>query len=1512
MRKTILFILSLIAFIPVIEAQEDKMQVTRCAAVDNRAEIFNIYVDSNNIKWVANTEGLFKVYDLSYSERINLPASQRSLYQIPGGNADIRWSEGDLNEILGGVLNSTNKVTSAIYDETRDELWIGTTETGLYKLNTDPGLRLAETLDNSNSKLRSNYINSITMDTLNRIWVGTREGAFVKNGRKWDLLEKYFDVLKVAVGPSGVWFLTGEYFGPLDRKEKWFPVADLPPRSKEGKFRDFSFDKKGRLWLASDIITSYNPDTKEVKTYGPAQYFTSEFASGLSADQAEGIWIATADKGLFLIEKASNLSVNVIVENTLSCNGSASDAVLYARVVGGAAPYKYSWSNGSTEDRVRNLGPGTYQLTLTDSRGREKLAKVDIPDPKVSVNIKLIKTESDKSAYDGSAQAIATGGDGNYSYKWDNGESRATAVQLSEGAHTVTVVDGNGCESTAQMTISRDLKPLSAAIDPVSSIDCPGGQSGALQVIPAGGKGPYAFSWNNGQSGKQIDNLKAGYYEVSVTDALGSESTASYELKAPRGMTVSATATGAATTGQANGKATVIVSGGNGNYSYEWDNGESDVDAERLTAGEHKVVITDEANCVAESTVIISENVLPLTANIRKSGANQCAGDQSVTLRIQINGGKAPFSYSWSNGATTAEAENLSAGAYSVSITDAEGTTAVASYEVEEPNRLEVTVQVVSPATTDLSDGKAKLVVSGGTPQYDYSWDNGEITAAANRLAPGAHKVTVEDANGCIAEATFNITENILPLSASIEQTAPILCPGGSEAALKVAISGGKIPYDYQWSNGSTAAIQDSLEAGDYSVTVTDAADSRFVASYRVESPAPLKAVATAEVPSTTGKDNGQAKVEVSGGTAPYKYVWDTEERFQNARKLSPGIHRVSVTDNNGCTTQASVEIQENILTLSANVSTIEEIKCYGEKTASIRLKVDGGKGPFDFSWSQPQIKSQMQAPAVNELTAYEATIIGLAAGDYTVSIKDAANNIYKVSFEVEQPQPLNARIEDIQPASTNNEDGQATIKAFGGTSQYTIQWDNGESSASALKLAPGKHTVTVTDQNGCMKMTEVDISENILPLQAELSQSQKIRCSGEQTAALALSVNGGKKPFNITWSETSLEGTEIGNLAPGTYQVTISDAADNSISKTITIESPPPITYEFSGVEPASTDKENGQATIRARGGSGSLDIKWDNNEKGAAARQLSPGEHTVTITDENGCSTTATINIDENILPIQLRPLLAQPISCNGRTDGQIKLIVSGGKKPFEYQWSKAEISGSEPEGLSPGEYRVTVTDAIGQTAEQQITLEEPEVLSIETKVNALAKDENTKNGKASVRVRGGTYPYFYEWDNGEKRNIAQQLGYGKHTITVKDKNGCSVTEEIFVDKRKIPELEVEELEEGKKIAMEALQFDADSTVVKDEYYPVLDELYEFLSSNRAVKVEIGGHTNSLPPAYYCDELSTARAKSVADYLISKGISRTRVLYRGYGKRELIASDDTPEGRRKNQRIEIKILDF
>lgn len=265
---------------------------------------------------------------------------------------------------------------------------------------------------------------------------------------------------------------------------------------------------------------------------------------------------------------------------------------------------------------------------------------------------------------------------------------------------------------------------------------------------------------------------------------------------------------------------------------------------------------------------------------------------------------------------------------------------------------------------------------------------------------------------------------------------------------------------------------------------------------------------------------------------------------------------------------------------------------------------------------------------------------------------------------------------------------------------------------------------------------------------------------------------------------------------------------------------------------------------------------------------------------------------------------------ISCPGSKDGRLKLSVSGGTTPYKYQWNVPGTSGTVLNAIGAGSYEVTVTDKTGSTSVASITLDNPKPVSIELIENNRVSNPDKPDGSILVRVHGGAGGYSFNWSNGQTSQNLTGARPGPYTLNVRDKNGCDATATFHIKRERfIPDLDISKIELGQKLRINDLNFPSDSSSISYDNYDILDEVYEFLISNPSVNVEIGGHTNTIPPHEYCDKLSTDRARNVAQYLYDRGIPENRVTFKGYGKREPLTESISAQGRQRNQRVEILI---
>ena len=270
----------------------------------------------------------------------------------------------------------------------------------------------------------------------------------------------------------------------------------------------------------------------------------------------------------------------------------------------------------------------------------------------------------------------------------------------------------------------------------------------------------------------------------------------------------------------------------------------------------------------------------------------------------------------------------------------------------------------------------------------------------------------------------------------------------------------------------------------------------------------------------------------------------------------------------------------------------------------------------------------------------------------------------------------------------------------------------------------------------------------------------------------------------------------------------------------------------------------------------------------------------------------------------------VISTPV-CTGMLTGHVSVKATGGEPPYSYQWNHGTETGLEITGLPPGLYQVTVVDATGQSTLASGIVSASPVISLTTLAEGNTSDKLATDGRAKVSILGGTEPYSILWSSGETSSEARSLIEGIQTVKVTDANGCTVIDSVMIEAEKVLKgLDIETIALGQTIRVDKLYFEADSATIQKASYAVLEEIYEFLKTNDKVIIEVGGHTNSLPEDEYCDRLSTARAKNIALYLYDRGISQSQISYKGYGKRQPIATNQTVDGRRRNQRVEIKIV--
>ena len=319
------------------------------------------------------------------------------------------------------------------------------------------------------------------------------------------------------------------------------------------------------------------------------------------------------------------------------------------------------------------------------------------------------------------------------------------------------------------------LRPILGCVVPTAStttIDAGCGQlNGSATVTPTSGLAPFDYLWDDGQTAATANNLGAGVYSVTITDALGCSAvitgvTVANPNPPTSSVSVSSNYNEAQVTcaGESDGEAIVTASGGTAPYVYLWSDGQSTATASNLAAGTYQVTVTDDASCSSTSSITITEpTALTSTADLTDIG---CNGDSTGAINLSVTGGTAGYSFVWDNGASTEDLTGLSAGLYSAEITDLNGCSlTVGPLTVSEPDSISFTLTTSDVTVTGATDGAIDLTVSGGTSPYTYLWNNGETTEDLSGLPAGTYICTITDANGCTSEVTVTILDGLASLA---------------------------------------------------------------------------------------------------------------------------------------------------------------------------------------------------------------------------------------------------------------------------------------------------------------------------------------------------------------------------------------------------------------------------------------------------------------------------------------------------------------------------------------------------------------------------------------------------------------------------------------------------------------------------------------------------------------------------------------------------------------------------
>ncbi|MDQ3047992.1 MAG: PKD domain-containing protein [Bacteroidota bacterium] len=1074
-----------------------------------------------------------------------------------------------------------------------------------------------------------------------------------------------------------------------------------------------------------------------------------------------------------IITQPPVLAVSPTFVNVGCFGGSTGSAT--ASPTGGTGPYSFVWMPGAfSTPSINSLTIGSYTVTVTDSKGCTTTGIANITQPP-ALAITASPTSANCGMPNGSATVSGTGGFAPYTWSWSNGQTGPSATGLTSGTYTVTITDLNLCTAQLPVTIGSIAGPT-ATISTFTNVACFGGNTGNATIGITGGSPPFTYLWSNGQTTPTANNLIAGIYSVTATDAAGCVASTSITITQPPLLVANAVKTNPICFGNSNGTATASAVGGTAPYSYSWTSPGSPTTSTvtGLAAGTYSVTITDSKGCVQIASVILVNPPALSTAiaSVNVSCNAACNGTATAT----VSSGTPPYTYLWSNPAaqTTVTATGLCAGTFTVNVADANGCPSQAVTTITQPTLLTNVISSTGNLTCfGVCTGFAQVTAGGGTAPYTYSWmPSGGTTATATNLCAGSYTCTVTDSKGCTALAIATITQPT-QLVANVTGT-DINCFGTCDGTGNIGFSGGTPPYTFLWTPSmQTVFNPNNLCPGVNSATITDANGCAVSGSVTLTQAFTAVTVTTSTTSSNCGQSNGGACATVSGGLAPYTYIWNdpTVTMAICADSLPAGTYSVDVTDANGCmiTTVANVnDISAPTVAITAHT----DLLCFGLTNGTATTSITGGVSPYGILWTPG---GQTTPNPVN-----------LAGGVNTITVTDAAGCVSSQSVTILEPPVINHAISSITNVSCFGIcDGAATVLAAGGTGSLAFSWNDpaSQTTGTATGLCAGNFIVVITDDNGCTVMDTALIVSQPSSLAISSSAATNITCFGDNDGSITTTVTGGTPFYTFTWSPAVSTAPVANSLAPGTYTLTVNDQNGCTATQNWTITQPALLT-DTSSFTSATCSLANGTALVTPAGGTIPYTYQWNDPalQTTPTATGLYAGTYNVIVTDSHGCITTQSYVINDLSGPV-IDTVTSTPVLCFGGNSGSatVTVVPGTGTSPLTYQWSPGSATTISATSLQEGTYTVVVTDLNGCTAAGVVVVTEPPLLQLFVSMNDTICYGDTAQVYATAS--GGTPGYSYFWIgasgsglSGSGPHMVLPSTSGTYTALVLDNNGCS----------------------------------------------------------------------------------------------------------------------------------------
>ncbi len=959
----------------------------------------------------------------------------------------------------------------------------------------------------------------------------------------------------------------------------------------------------------------------------------------------------------------------------------------------GTGPYSYAWPGGLTGATQNNLAAGTYTITITDN-GQANCVKdttITLVAPVGTPIDSAVAVDENCGAADGSITIYPALGAAQYSINGGAFTPNNVFTGLSAGNYTAVMLDGVGCLDTVLVTVGNIA---GTPIDSVVTVDenC-GAADGGITIYPALGAGLYSidggttFTPNNVFTG-----LAAGNYLAVLQHSTGCFDTVPVTIANISGVVIdSVTFTPESCPGASDATATVYASGGSQPYTWGWGSGTTLQTDTALTAGTYPVTVTDGNGCTVSGSVTVPVPPSCCVLEIAGNSTNPTCGNSNGTIDVSVTVGIGPYGYTWTGGLTGPNQIGLSAGTYSVTITDSSSANCFRDTTITLTTTNAPVVDSISYITESCvgaADGSATAYVSGGAGGYSYQWSNAGTSQTTTGLTGATYVVTVTDGAGCVVVDSVVVPAG--PVCCSLEFTATSNQPtcGNADGDITITVTQGSGSYSYQWSNGTSNATATGLAAGSYTVTIIDNGVANCqrdttISLSNIGAPVLDSIVVTAET--CPGAGDGTATAYSTGGTGGVIYIWNTGDTSATVASLQPGNYTVTVQDALGCEAVGNTTV---VAAPAWQMSAILTNPTCGQANGAIDGTVSG-PAPYSYNWAGP-----------NGFTASTEDVVNLTTGTYnvTVSSTNVAGCQFDTSFTlVDAGAPVIDSVVITPELCLGDNDGDVALYVSGGGGSYSYAWSNSSTGQNLNNVPPGNYSVTVTDGVCSVSATAVVPAGPVCCQLSAIVQVQDAACGGTGSVIVRVDSSSGIPPYQYSIDGGALVNTpNFVGLVPGTYTLVAVDVngCTDTLSATVSQANNTVVAAINAQTDPTCASGADGTVTAVGSGGTAPYNYAWSNNATGASLSGLGAGTYTVTAYDANGCSASTTTTLTD---PAAITASLGAGVEI---CDGQTATLALETGNWSRYAWSTGD-SAATLDVTQPGSYEVTVTDANGCTA-------------------------------------------------------------------------------------------------------------------------------------------------------------------------------------------------------------------